>query len=198
MAKNYNRTKLFWAKLIIWVLAVIPGLRLVYLGISDGLGANPVEFIERSTGSWSLIFLMITLSVSPLQSLLKQPWISGTRRLLGLWMLTYAVLHLTAYLWFDFAFEWPDIFKDIVKHPYVFVGVLAFILTIILGITSNQIAMRTLKKKWKPLHQLVYIIAILGLLHFWWLVKKDVTEPVIFTIVFLVLMSFRLLKAQSK
>lgn len=179
------------AKFIIWIFAFIPVLRLFYLALSDGLGANPVEFIERSTGTWALVFLMFTLSITPIHLVFKQAWTLALRRLLGLWMFFYACLHLTTYLWLDYSFVWADIYKDIIKHPYVLVGAGALLLTSSLAITSNQIALRLLKKRWKTLHRIIYLIAILALLHFWWLVKKDVTEPVVYTIVFCMLMLLR-------
>jgi sulfoxide reductase heme-binding subunit YedZ len=179
-------------KVLIWVVAFLPLLRLFYLGFTDDLGANPVEFVERSTGTWALVFLLLSLSVTPLSHGLNQAWLMAVRRLLGLWMFAYACLHVTAYVWLDYTFDWADILKDIVKHPYVLVGASALLLTLPLAATSNQRAIRFLKKRWKTLHKLAYIIAVLALLHFWWLVKKDVTEPVIYSVVFAGLMLARL------
>lgn len=189
LPKPANAIRLF--KIIIWVGACLPIARLMYLGVSDHLGANPVEFIERSTGTWALVFLLLSLSVTPLRYLTRQPWLIAVRRLLGLWMFAYACLHVASYLWLDYQFDWADIAKDIIKHPYVLVGASAFMLTLPLAATSNQHAMRSLKQRWKSLHKLVYVIVVLALLHYWWLVKKDVTEPVIYTVVFALLMLTR-------
>lgn len=178
-------------KTIIWFGASLPVLRLVYLGVTEDLGANPVEFIERSTGTWALVFLLLSLSITPLRHLSGLTWLIAVRRLLGLWMFAYACLHLTSYLWLDYQFDWPGIAKDIIKHPYVLVGATAFLLTLPLAATSNQKAIKMLKQRWKSLHTLAYVIAILALLHYWWLVKKDVTEPVIYSIIFAVLMISR-------
>lgn len=178
-------------KFLIWLLAPVPLFRLFYLALNDNLGANPIEFIERSTGTWALVLLMLTLSMTPMNILFKQAWVLSLRRLLGLWMFAYACLHLTTYVWLDYSFDWIDIVKDIIKHPYVLVGALAFVLTLMLALTSNQKAMQFLKKKWKLLHQLVYVIGILALLHFWWLVKKDVTEPLMYTLVLVILLFAR-------
>jgi methionine sulfoxide reductase heme-binding subunit len=172
-----KKEHIIYVKIVVWILALLPLARLVWLGFSDGLGANPVEFVERSTGTWTLVILLITLSMTPIRLLTGQVWQVQLRRLLGLFMFFYACLHITTYLWLDYSFMWTDIIKDIIKHPYVIVGFLAFILTIPLAVTSNNAMMRRLKANWKKLHQLVYLIAILGVLHFWWLVKKDVTEP---------------------
>lgn len=178
-------------KAMIWIGASLPVLRLVILGVTENLGANPIEFIERSTGTWALVFLLLSLIITPLRYLTGQSWLIAVRRLLGLWMFAYACLHLTSYVWLDYQFDWPEIAKDITKHPYVLVGATAFVLTLPLAATSNQKAIRMLKQRWKSLHTLVYVIGILGLLHYWWLVKKDVTEPVIYSIVFAILMLAR-------
>lgn len=184
-------TLILGLKTLIWIGACLPVIRLVYLGVTDGLGANPVEFIERSTGTWALVFLLLSLSISPLRHLSGQSWLIAVRRLLGLWMFAYACLHVTSYVWLDYQFDWPDIVKDIIKHPYVLVGAAALFLTLPLAATSNQKAIKLLKQRWKSLHALVYAIGVLVLLHYWWLVKKDVTEPVIYSIIFAVLMLFR-------
>jgi methionine sulfoxide reductase heme-binding subunit len=184
-------TLILGLKVLIWVGACLPVIRLVYLGVTDDLGANPVEFIERSTGTWALVFLLLSLSITPLRHLIQQAWLIAVRRLLGLWMFAYACLHVTSYVWLDYQFYWPGIVKDIIKHPYVLVGAAALLLTLPLAATSNQKAIKRLKQRWKSLHSLVYVIGVLVLLHYWWLVKKDVTEPVIYSIIFALLMLFR-------
>lgn len=183
--------RVFYAKCFIWVLAFIPIFRLVWLGVNDDLTANPVEFVERSTGTWALVFLLLSLSMTPIRLITKQVWQIQLRRLLGLWMFCYACLHITTYLWLDYGFVWADIVKDIIKHPYVIVGFTAFVLTIPLAITSNNAMVKRLKTKWKTLHQSVYLIGILAILHFWWLVKKDVTEPFYYAAVLAVLLGIR-------
>jgi methionine sulfoxide reductase heme-binding subunit len=178
-------------KTLIWLGACLPLLRLLILGFTDNLGANPVEFIERSTGTWALVFLLFSLSITPLRHWTQQSWLIAVRRLLGLWMFAYACVHVLTYLWLDYSFDWADILKDVIKHPYVLVGASAFLLTVPLAATSNQRAIRVLKQRWKTLHQLVYVIGVLALLHYWWLVKKDVTEPVIYSVVFAGLIAAR-------
>ncbi len=186
------KKRIFYSKIAIWTFAFCPILRLLWLGLHDDLGANPVEFVERSTGTWALVFLLLSLVMTPIRLLTGQVWQIQLRRLLGLWMFAYACLHVTTYVWLDYGFYWPDIVKDIVKHPYVIVGFAAFMLTVPLAATSNQAMMKRLKSNWKRLHQLVYIIALLAILHFWWLVKKDVTEPFYYAIVLACLLSVRL------
>lgn len=186
------QASLFKAKVVIWCMALAPLIRLCWLAWQEMLTANPVEFIERSTGTWALVFLLLTLSITPLRTLTQQAWIMPLRRLLGLWMFAYACLHLLTYLWLDYRFVWGDIIKDITQHPYVLVGLAAFLLSIPLAATSNQAMIKRLKRRWKLLHQSIYLIAILAVLHFWWLVKKDVTEPIYYASVLFVLLLVRL------
>ena len=188
MKKQY----IVFVKLAIWLLALLPIVRLVWLGFNDDLGANPVEFIEHSTGTWALVFLMITLSMTPIRLLTGQVWQIQLRRTLGLFMFFYACLHLTTYVWLDFAFFWDEILIDVAKHPRILVGFLAFLLTIPLALTSNSMMIKRMKSNWKKLHQLVYLIAILGVVHFWMLVKKDLTEPIYYAVVLFVLFAIRL------
>jgi sulfoxide reductase heme-binding subunit YedZ len=194
-----TKQKLFYIKIVIWMLALLPLARLFWLGFNDGLSAKPVEIVERSTGTWGLVFLLITLSITPIRLLTGMVWQVQLRRMLGLWMFFYACLHITTYVWLDYSFLWGEIFNDIVEHPYVIVGFSAFMLTIPLAATSNKAMMRRLKSNWKKLHQLVYVIAILGVLHFWWLVKKDVTEPFYYAFVLSILLGVRVyFKYKSK
>lgn len=183
-------------KSLIFILALLPLVRLIWLGVIDPPGspmsANPVEFVERSTGTWALAILLISLSMTPVKLITGMVWQIQLRRMIGLFMFFYACLHFITYIWLDHSFYWPDIVKDIIKHPYVLVGFSAFILTIPLAVTSNNRMVRKLKTNWKKLHRSVYVIAILGVLHYWWLVKKDLTEPIIYSIVLAILFGIRL------
>ncbi len=172
--------------------ALLPLARLIWLGFNDDLGANPVEFVERSTGTWTLAILLITLSLTPLRLLTGIAWPIQLRRMAGLFMFFYVCLHFLTYIWLDQWFAWDDIVKDIAKHPYVLVGFTAFILAIPLAVTSNQAMIKRLRGRWKTLHTLVYPIAILGVLHFWWLVKKDIREPLIYAVILMVLLGIRI------
>jgi methionine sulfoxide reductase heme-binding subunit len=194
-----KKEHIIYAKALVWLLALLPLVRLVWLGFNDELGANPVEFIERSTGTWTLVILLVTLSMTPIRLLTGQVWQIQLRRLFGLFMFFYACLHIITYVWLDFAFIWADILKDVGKHPRILVGFAAFVLTIPLAMTSNNIAIRHLKSNWKTLHKSIYLIAILGVLHFWWLVKKDVTEPFYYAAVLACLLGVRVyFKYKSK
>ncbi len=197
-----NKNTILIIKSLLFLLALLPLTRLIWLGVVDPLGspmsANPVEFVERSTGTWALAILLISLSMTPLKLITGMVWQIQLRRMIGLFMFFYVCLHFTTYIWLDHSFYWPDIVKDIIKHPYVLVGFSAFILTIPLAITSNNRMVRKLKANWKKLHSSVYVIAILGVLHYWWLVKKDLTEPIIYSIVLAILLSIRLYYRSKK
>ena len=179
-------------KAILFLLCLIPLLRLIWLAINDDLSANPIEFIERSTGFWSLFILLATLSLSAIRLLTGRAWQLQFRRMLGLYMFFYACLHVTSYVWLDYSFNWADIAKDIIKHPYVLVGASAFVLTVPLAITSSNFMIKLLRERWKQLHNIVYLIAILGVVHFLWLVKKDIREPMFYMAVLALLLGVRI------
>lgn len=186
-----NKKHIVAIKAIVWLLAFIPLARLVWFGFTDNLGANPIEFIEHSTGTWALVFLLLSLSMTPIRLLTGQVWQIQLRRLLGLWMFFYACLHITTYIWLDFGFLFDEILEDVFEHPRILVGFLAFVMTIPLALTSNSFMMKKLKTKWKTLHKTVYLIAILAVLHFLLLVKRDLTEPVYYAIALAILLGIR-------
>lgn len=195
---SVNKHQIAYLKIGVWLLCMLPFMRLVYLGLNDDLGANPIEFIEHSTGIWALVALLITLSMTPIRLITGQVWQVQLRRMLGLFMFFYACLHIITYVWLDFGFLWEDITKDVIKHPRILVGFLAFVLTIPLAVTSNSYMIKRLKTNWKKLHQLIYLIAILVVAHFLLLVKKDVTEPFYYALVLVVLFAIRIYYKQSK
>jgi sulfoxide reductase heme-binding subunit YedZ len=183
-----------WIKAAIFAASLIPLARLVWLGLHRGLGANPIEYITHSTGWWTLAFLLITLSVTPLRRLTNLPWLLRLRRMFGLFAFFYASLHFTTYIWLDQFFDVKEIVKDVVKRPFITIGFAAFVLLIPLAATSTNAMVRKLgARRWQNLHRLVYLIGGLGVVHFWWLVKKDITEPFIFAILLAALLIFRLL-----
>lgn len=192
LSKAPSKEWLSQFRVFLFLLCLIPLARLFWLGFNDDLSANPVEFVERSTGYWSLFMLLVTLSLSPIRLLTGRTWQLQYRRMLGLFMFFYACLHITTYLWLDYSFIWVDIVKDIIKHPYVLVGASAFLLTLPLAITSNNFMIRLLRERWKLLHNLVYLIAILGVVHFLWLVKKDIREPLLYAAILALLLGIRI------
>ena len=181
-----------YIKRLIFILSLWP---IISIGIDifqNNLGANPVEFIERHFGKWTLIFLCLTLSMTPLRRITHiNQWILY-RRMLGLFTFFYASVHLLCYIGLDYQFAWIDIKNDIIKHRYVLVGFLGWLLLLPLAVTSSDMMIKRLKANWKRLHRLIYLIAILGVLHFIWLVKKDITEPLIYAVIVFVLFVLRL------
>lgn len=177
-----------------WLFAVclLPLARLVVLGVGSGLGANPIEFITHSTGTWTLVGLLATLSVTPLRQLTGRANLIRYRRMLGLFAFFYACLHFITYIWLDQFFDLSSIAKDIVKRPFITLGFAAFVLLIPLAATSTHAMMRRLGRRWQQLHRLVYPIALLGVIHYLWLVKKDLTQPLIFGAVLVLLLAMRL------
>lgn len=177
-----------------WIagLCLLPLVRLVVLGATGGLGANPIEFVTRSTGTWTLVGLLMTLSVTPLRRLSGNAGLLRYRRMLGLFAFLYACLHFVTYFWLDQFFDLAAIARDIVKRPFVTVGFAAFVLLIPLAATSNQAMMRRLGRNWQRVHRMIYPIALLGVIHYLWLVKKDMTQPLIYGGVLVVLLAVRL------
>ena len=165
----------------IFLLALWPLAKLMVLGFQDALGANPIEKILRNTGFWTLTFLTITMAITPLRQLTQRVWLGRFRRMLGLFAFFYGVLHFSTYLVLDQFFDWANILKDISKRPYITVGFSALVLMTPLVVTSTDAMLKRLGgKRWRRLHRLVYLITAAGVIHFWWLVKKDISEPLIF------------------
>ena len=191
-----------WLKAALFALCLVPLARLTWLGTHHSLGANPIEYITHSTGWWTLTFLLITLSVTPLRRLTGWNWLLRLRRMLGLFAFFYVCLHFVTYIWLDQFFDWHSMVKDIAKRPFITVGFTAFLLLIPLAATStNRMVKRLGARRWQRLHRAVYVIAVLGVLHFWWLVKKDIREPLLFAallgLLFLVRLIYRLRKTHA-
>ncbi|CAK0738759.1 Protein-methionine-sulfoxide reductase heme-binding subunit MsrQ [Gammaproteobacteria bacterium] len=179
-------------KVTIFLLSLLPFAGLCLDAAMDALGANPIEKITHTTGWWTLTFLMIVLTVTPLRKLSDWPWLMRFRRMLGLFAFFYGCLHFLTYLVLDQFFDWNTIVPDITKRPYITVGFLALVLMTVLAVTSNNAIIRHLGgKAWHRLHKLVYVIAVAGVVHFWWLVKKDISEPATFAVVLAILLGFR-------
>ena len=186
-----DKTIAFVIKPILFTVCLVPFIALVIGAVNNTLGTNPVETMTHETGEWTLRFLLLTLMITPLRRLSGKSWLIKLRRMLGLYAFFYACLHFITYIWFDHYFDWVEIIKDIPKRPFITVGFSAFVLLIPLAVTSNNKMMRRLKKNWVKLHRLVYVIAVLGVLHFLWLVKADTLEPLIYASILLVLLGYR-------
>jgi methionine sulfoxide reductase heme-binding subunit len=179
-------------KVTIFLAALIPLLRLAWKALHGGLGANPIEVITHSTGDWTLIFVLATLSVTPLRRLTRQYWLIGIRRMVGLFAFFYGTLHFLTYIWLDKFFDIHEMLKDIVKRPFITVGFSAFVLMIPLAATSTAWSIRRLGgKNWQRLHRLIYLTGILGVVHYIWLVKADKRKPYEYGAVLTVLLLYR-------
>lgn len=187
--------QLRWAKWIVFGLSLLPLLRLIALGVQDRLTANPIEFITRDTGDWALYFLCLTLTVTPLRRFTGLNVLVRFRRMLGLFTFFYASLHFLAFIWFDHFFDLAEMMQDIVKRPFIAMGFLAIVLLVPLAMTSNDFMLRKLGRHWSVLHRLIYLIAILALLHFWWMRagKNNFAEPLVMSAVVAMLLALRLI-----
>ena len=189
MSKLINKRYL---KIIIFILSLMPIFFIIYQIINNQLGPEPIKDITHHTGKWTLYFIVMTLSITPLKKITKlNIWINY-RRMFGLFIFFYASVHLMTYVGLDYRFDLASIGDDIIKKKYIFIGFLAWLLLIPLAVTSNLRMMKILKEKWKKIHRLIYLIAILGVIHFLWLVKKDLTEPLIYAVIILMLLLFRI------
>nr|WP_238541309.1 protein-methionine-sulfoxide reductase heme-binding subunit MsrQ [Burkholderia gladioli] len=185
------------AKPVVFLAGLFPLARLVVLGFTGGLGANPIEFVTRSTGLWTLVILCVTLAVTPLRRLTGINALLRLRRMIGLFAFFYALLHFTTYFWFDKWFDLPAILKDVFKRPFITVGFAAFLLLIPLALSSPRAAARRLGRHWQRLHRLIYAIAVLAILHFWWMRagKHDLAPPKLYGAIVLVLLGWRVVAA---
>jgi sulfoxide reductase heme-binding subunit YedZ len=181
-----------WLKPLVFLLCATPAAQLAYHAYTGDLGVNPIEYITRFTGSWSLIILIASLAVTPLRRLTGRNELIKIRRMIGLFAFFYACLHFATYIGLDLFFDFRAIGKDILKRPYITVGFFAFVIMVPLAATSTAGMIRRLGKRWQQLHRLVYVAAIAGVIHFYWLVKADISRPAQYGAVLAVLLGFRL------
>src|SRR5207247_1174855 len=182
-----------WTKVAVFLLCLVPLDALIWRAIHNGLGANPVEFIQLTTGRWTLRFLIITLCITPFRKLLDLPDLIRFRRMLGLFAFFYACLHFLTYLGPDQSFDLAAMWKDVAKRPFITVGFTGFVLLIPLAITSTAGWIRRLGgKRWQQLHRVIYISAVCGVIHYYWLVKSDVRKPLFYAALVGVLLLWRL------
>ncbi len=179
------------SKIVIFLAALVPLERLAWKAFHYGLGANPVEVITHSTGDWTLILILTTLSITPLRKLTKQYWLIGVRRMIGLFAFFYGCLHFTTYIWLDKSFDVHEMIKDVYKRPFITAGFTAFVLLIPLALTSTKGWIRRLGKNWQRLHRLIYVTGIAAVIHYIWLVKADLRKPLQYAFVLGVLLLYR-------
>jgi sulfoxide reductase heme-binding subunit YedZ len=194
MKFNPDSRQLVAIKVFVFLTALLPLGMLLYGALTDGLGANPIEFITHRTGTWTFNFLLITLAVTPLRKLSGWHWLMRLRRMLGLFCFFYAALHFTTYLWLDQFFDLQAIARDIVKRPFITVGFAAFVLLLPLALSSNNRAIRLLGgRRWQALHRSVYLVGLLATMHYFWLVKiTAIAYPLIYAVLLGVLLVWRL------
>ncbi|MBV9574302.1 MAG: sulfoxide reductase heme-binding subunit YedZ [Acidobacteriales bacterium] len=182
-----------WSKPLVFLACLGPLAGLGWRAYSGSLGANPIERITHTTGDWTLIFLLITLSITPVRKLARQPWLVRYRRMLGLFAFFYVVLHFLIYLVLDKSFSMHDIWADVLKRRFITVGFAGFLMLIPLAVTSTAGWIRRLGgKRWQALHRLIYASAIAGVIHYLWLVKADKRKPLVYAVVLSVLLAYRL------
>ncbi|MCG6886600.1 MAG: sulfoxide reductase heme-binding subunit YedZ [Proteobacteria bacterium] len=185
-------------KSILFLVCLVPMVNLVWGFYADRLGANPFEALTRQSGEWTLRFLLLTLLMTPLREILQQAWPLRLRRMFGLFTFFYALFHLITYLWLDQFFDWQEIATDILKRPFITAGMLAFTLLVPLAFTSTRAMMRRLGRRWKSLHRSIYLIGVLAVLHYLWLVKADLREPLIYAGLMISLLGYRVWKNWRK
>ena len=164
-------------KAVVFAAALIPAAALVYDFYTSNLTANPLDYITDQTGTWALTFLVISLTVTPLRRFTGWNQIIRLRRMLGLFAFFYALLHLLTWIVLINFFDLQSMVEDVAKRPFITIGMATFLILLVLAITSNQISIRKLGRRWQSLHRLVYVAAIGAVIHFWWLVKADITLP---------------------
>ncbi len=186
--------QLQWMRRVLFLLALLPLARVAWLGFDGRLGANPIETITRASGDWTLYFLCFTLAVTPLRRLTGQHWLLKLRRMLGLFCFFYACLHFLCFFWFDHFFDLVAMWTDVKKRPFITVGFASFVLLLPLAATSTDAMQRRLGRHWARLHRLVYLIAVLAILHFWWMRagKRNFEEPLLMGAIMLLLLGWRL------
>jgi sulfoxide reductase heme-binding subunit YedZ len=188
-----------WTKALVFLICLVPLGVLIWEAFNGGLGSNPTQFLEHATGDWTLRFVAITLSITPLRKLLRQPQLIRFRRMLGLFAFFYGCCHLSVYLTFDQVFDLHGIYADVLKRRYITVGFTGFVLMIPLALTSTAGWIRRIGgKRWSMLHRLIYLTAVAGVIHFWWLVKSDIHLPVEYATVMAILLGWRVYEHYSK
>jgi sulfoxide reductase heme-binding subunit YedZ len=182
-----------WLKVVVFLACLGPLARLAWKAYAGLLGANPIEVITHSTGDWTLIFLMVTLAVTPLRRLTRQPWLIKFRRMFGLYAFFYGCLHFLTYIWLDKFFDWHEMLVDIAKRKFITIGFLALTLMAPLALTSTAGWIRRLGgRRWSLLHRLIYFSAIAGVIHYIWLVKADLHKPLEYAAVLTALLGYRI------
>jgi sulfoxide reductase heme-binding subunit YedZ len=182
-----------WTKVALFLVCLLPLADLVWRGFNYDLSADPIKFITHRTGDWTLRFVVITLAITPLRKILRLPQLIRFRRMFGLFAFFYVCLHFTTWIWLDHYFAWSAMWKDVLKRPFITVGFTGFVLLIPLAITSTAGWIRRLGgRRWQLLHRAIYLTAVAGVIHFYWLVKSDVRRPLRYAFLVGILLAWRL------
>jgi methionine sulfoxide reductase heme-binding subunit len=188
-----------WTKVLLFLLCLVPFVHLLWRIYRSDLTANPIEFITHQTGDWTIRFLMITLAITPLRTILNQPQLIRFRRMFGLFAFFYACSHFATWFWLDKSFDVHEMWDDIVKRRFITVGMAGLLMMIPLAVTSTAGWIRRLGfRRWQLLHRLVYFSALAGVIHYYWLVKSDIRQPLLYAGILSILMLFRLAAAVKK
>jgi sulfoxide reductase heme-binding subunit YedZ len=196
-----NKQQIRVLKVVLFVLCLVPFASLVWRAFEFGggdLGTNPIETVQDTLGRWGLRFLLITLAVTPLRDWFNIPWLVQLRRMLGLYAFFYVLMHFLTWLILDQGVYWSGIVVDIAKRPFITIGFAALVLLTPLALTSTNAMMRRLGKRWKTLHRAIYLIAPLGVWHYYWQVKADVREPLVYAAILAVLLGWRVYKSRKR
>jgi sulfoxide reductase heme-binding subunit YedZ len=182
-----------WTKIVVFILCLEPIAWVVWRGFHNDLTADPIKYITHTTGDWTLRFLVITLAITPLRKILHVPQLIRFRRMFGLFAFFYVFLHFSTWIGLDLQFAWGSVWADVVKRPFITVGFTGFLLLIPLALTSTAWSIRRLGgKRWQMLHRLIYVTAVLGVIHYYWLVKSDVRKPLEYAFLVGILLAWRL------
>jgi sulfoxide reductase heme-binding subunit YedZ len=193
LAQTPTPARLRAIRATLFVACLLPLARLAMLALTGGLGDEPLEFVQRSLGLWTLNLLLVTLAVTPLRRLTGWHWIGRLRRMFGLFAFFYACLHFLNWLALDHAFDWAAMAHDVAKRPHIVVGLTAFALLVPLAATSNNAMVRRLGgRRWQSLHRSIYVVAMLGVAHYWWGAEKGLTAPAFHAVALMVLLGWRL------
>jgi sulfoxide reductase heme-binding subunit YedZ len=194
-----NQVRFVW-KPLVFLICLVPLFVMVFrvFGIGEGLGPNPIEAIQDHFGEWGLRFIMITLAISPLRQISGQPLLGRFRRMLGLFTFFYVLLHFLVWLLLDQELLLPAILEDVVERPFITVGIASLVILLAMAATSTAGMRRRLGQRWQQLHYGAYAVGVLGVWHYWWQVKKDISEPLVYSIILAVLLGFRIYKSRQR
>ena len=197
---NTLQTVRYVGKPLVFLLCLVPAVWVVtdLFGLTGSLGANPVEEILDRFGNWALRLILVTLAVTPLRRITGWNWLTRFRRMLGLFAFFYAFMHFLTWLWLDQGLSMAAILEDLAKRPFITIGFAAVVLLTLMALTSTNGMRRRLGRRWDRLHQSVYVVGILGVWHYWWQVKKDITEPLVYAAILSLLLAARLLWNRQK